>query len=221
MTPPQEHPVADDAAPPSGSALAHELLASLGVRWESHQMQPRVVGIAGESGSGKSHLAEGLANACRTAGVRALVLNLDNYFLLPPRTNHEHRCESLTHVGPHEVNLALIAEHVAAFRARRRDIEGPLVDYPGNRFVTQRFDFSQVELLIVEGTYVLLLEDLDVRVFMAATHAHNVERRRLRNRDIVAPIIDEILAIEHGIIAPMAALADVVIDENFTIVPTP
>lgn len=218
MSDSDEQSAANDVVPPPSSELAHQLLAILRLRWESHTMQPRVVGIAGESGSGKSHLADSLASVCSATGVRVLVLNADNYFLLPPRTNHEHRCESLANVGPHEVNLALLADHVSAFCTRASNVDGPLVDYPGNRFVTQRFDFSRVDLLIVEGTYVLQLDGLDARVFMAATRVHNEERRRARNRDIVAPIIDEILAIEHAIIAPMAALADIVVDSEFRIV---
>ena len=106
----------------SSERLAQQLLSLLSVRWESHAMQRRVVGVAGESGSGKSMTADGLARACTSAGRRALVLNQDNYFFLPPRTNHEHRIESLDNVGAHEVNLALIGSHIAAFRARENGL---------------------------------------------------------------------------------------------------
>lgn len=199
----------------SSERLAQQLLSLLSVRWESHAMQRRVVGVAGESGSGKSMTADGLARACNDAGLRALVLNQDNYFFLPPQTNHEHRIESLDNVGAHEVNLALIGSQIAAFRARENGVVAPLVDYPGNRFVTQTLDFSTVELLIVEGTYVLQLDDLDVRIFLEATHEDTEERRRVRNRDIDAPIVAQVLAIEHEIIARQRAVADVLIDSDF------
>ena len=159
--------------------------------------------------------ADGLARACTSVGMRALVLNQDNYFFLPPRTNHEHRIESLDNVGAHEVNMALIGSQIAAFRARENGVVAPLVDYPGNRFVTQTLDFSTVELLIVEGTYVLQLDDLDVRIFLEATHEDTEERRRVRNRDIDAPIVTQVLAIEHEIIARQRAVADVLIDSDF------
>ncbi len=199
----------------SSERLAQQLLSLVSVRWESHTMQRRVIGVAGESGSGKSMTADGLARACTSVGMRALVLNQDNYFFLPPRTNHEHRIESLDNVGAHEVNLALIGSQIAAFRARENGVVAPLVDYPGNRFVTQTLDFSTVELLIVEGTYVLQLDDLDVRIFLEATHEDTEERRRVRNRDIDAPIVAQVLAIEHEIIARQRAVADVLIDSDF------
>ena len=201
----------------SSSALAAKLLSLMQVRWESHAWHRRVIGIAGESGSGKSVTADELARACNTAGVRTLVLNQDNYFVLPPRTNHEHRIESLANVGPHEVNMVLIASHVAAFRAGERVVVAPLVDYPGNRFITQTLDFSTMDLLIVEGTYVLQLPSLDSRIFLEATHNDTEARRRARARDIDAPIVAQVLAIEHEIISRQAEHADILIDANFRI----
>jgi uridine kinase len=176
-----------------------------------------VVGVAGESGSGKSVTAASLARALTAAGVPTGVLHQDDYFVRPPRTNHEHRLRDLGAVGPHEVDLARLAEHVAAFRAGRDAVDGPLVDYPGDRFVTQRHDFAGLAVLVVEGTYVLTLPDLDVRVFLEATHEDTRARRLARARDVDDPIIDVILGIEHARIAPQAAVADVFIDRDFTV----
>ena len=175
-----------------------------------------VVGVAGESGSGKSVTALALARALGDAGTPAGVLHQDDYFHLPPRTNHLHRVEDLAaHVGPQEVNLALVAEHVAAFRAGASGLTGPRADHAGNRFLTRPLDFAPLRALVVEGTYVLGLPDLDVRIFLEATWEDTRERRRLRGRDIIDPVIDEILRIEHGIISRQAAVADVVVDREF------
>jgi uridine kinase len=174
-----------------------------------------VIAVAGESGSGKSTTATGLGSALGAAGIPAIVVHQDNYFIRPPRTNHEHRVRDLRNVGPHEVNLDLLQSHVDAFIAGASSVEAPVVDYPGNRFVTQRLDFSQAAALIVEGTYVFRLQGIGVRVFLEATHEDTRERRRIRNRDIDAPVIDQILAIEHEIIAEQAKQADIVIDRDF------
>ena len=201
------------ASPP----LARELVRLLEARFDLRRRARTVVGIAGESGSGKSVTAEGLAAEVEASGLAAAVLHQDDYFHRPPRTNHEHRLLDLAHVGPHEVDLALLAAHVAAFRAGQDGVTGPRVDYPANRFLTRRLDFARVAVLVVEGTYVLQLEDLDVRVFLEATHADTRERRRRRARDVDAPVVETILGIEHEIIAPQAARADVVIDRHFAI----
>ena len=187
----------------------------------SHLGLPRaaraVIGIAGESGSGKTVASTELAAALTDVGIATGVLHQDDYFLRPPRTNHEHRVRDLRAVGPHEIDLPRLAAHVAAFRAGENGVVVPQVDYPGNRFASRAVDFGALAALIVEGTYVLGLDDLDVRVFCAATHEQTAERRRLRNRDVDAPIIDEILAIEHRLIAPQAASADVIVGPDYSV----
>ena len=95
----------------------------------------------------------------------------------------------------------------------------PVVDYPANAFGTQVIDFSPWSALIVEGTYVLRLHDVDIRIFLEATSDDTRGRRLVRNRDIDAPIVDQVLAIEHSLIAPQVALAQIVIDREFRIAP--
>jgi len=174
-----------------------------------------VVGVAGESGSGKSVAASSLAQELTNAGLRAHVLYQDDYFVRPPRTNHEFRLLDIeANVGPQEVQLDLIADHIDAFRLGHT-VDAPLVDYPGNRFVTQTLDFRASDVLVVEGTYVLQLSDLDVRIFCSATHEQTRERRKARARDVDDPIIDRILDLEHRLIAPQGETADLEIDAAF------
>lgn len=205
--------------PPESRELAAALAEIVTAHATKRGISRVVVGIAGESGSGKSITASALAHTLSALGHRAALIHQDDYFLLPPRTNHEHRIESLENVGPHEVDLALIRAHITAFRDRRDVTDAPLVDYPANRFVRHALQLSACDTLVVEGTYVLTLPpaDIDVRVFLEATHEDTRERRRARNRDIDDPFIDRVLAIEHDIIVRQRTSADVVIDRNFAI----
>ena len=202
---------------PNADRLARSLAAVVIERLGLSTAKRAVIAVAGESGSGKSTTAMGLASMLGAAGIPTTVVHQDDYFIRPPRTNHEHRVRDLRNVGPHEVNLDLLQSHVDAFVAGVSSVDAPAVDYPGNRFVTQRLDFSQAAALIVEGTYVFRLQGLDMRVFLEATHEDTRERRRIRNRDIDAPVIDQILAIEHEIIAEQATQADIVIGRDFSV----
>jgi uridine kinase len=175
-----------------------------------------VLGIAGESGSGKSITATALAEVLREAGRPTVVLHQDDYFVRPPRANHEHRCADLSSVGPQEVDLARLAAHIGDFRAAR-DAVGPSVDHHSDSFRTRGLELAGAAVLIVEGTYVLGLEDLDIRIFLLATHEDTAERRRRRNRDVDAPIVDQVLAIEHSLIAPQADRAHILVDHDFVI----
>lgn len=196
------------------ASLRARLLGDFGLRAAARA----VIGVAGESGSGKSVTAECLAAELEKEGIASVVLHQDDYFHLPPRANHANRLRDLHNVGPQEVNLELLRSTIAAFRAGASEVIAPLVDYPSDRMLTQRHDFRTTRVLIVEGTYALMLADLDVRIFLSATHGETQERRRLRNRDLDDPVIDRVLAIEHDIIAPQAGLADLVIDRDFHIV---
>ena len=60
--------------------------------------------------------------------------------------------------------------------------------------------------------------DADIRIFLDATSDDTRDRRMARNRDIEAPIVDQVLAIEHPIIAAQRGVADILIDRDFRIV---
>ena len=176
-----------------------------------------VVGVAGESGSGKSTTATALARAFAADGLPAEVLFQDDYFHRPPLTNHEHRVQDITSVGPQEVDLARIEADIAAFRTGRDGVVVPSVDYPANVFRTRIVNFGTARVLVVEGTYVLMLPTLDVRVFLEATYADTRARRVARARDVDSPFVEQVLAIEHAIIARQLAVADVIVDREFRV----
>lgn len=197
--------------------LAAQLVPLLVSRFALRSRARSVIGIAGESGSGKTHTATALADTLRQEGVHCCIFHQDDYFFLPPRTNHEARMRDLSLVGPQEVNLALLQAHLSAFRAGVASLTVPIVDYPGNCFTACELHFPEQGVLIVEGTYVLQLDGIDTGIFMDATHIDTRDRRRVRNRDIDDPMVDQVLAIEHGIIARQAPLAQILIDCHFAI----
>jgi len=177
-----------------------------------------VIGVAGESGSGKSVTATTLARALETAGHRALVLHQDDYFHLPPRINHAAREADVSRVGPDEVNLSLLQSHVAAYRGGSEGVEKPAANYATDCFDRHHVDFGGIDVLLLEGTYVLGLVDLDLRIFLEATYSDTRDRRRARARDVDSLFVERVLSIEHEIIASQSVLADIVVDVHFRLV---
>ena len=198
------------------SDLARALCARLLADHPVSTRTRRVIAIAGESGSGKSVTAIDLSAVLNDAGVSTVIIHQDNYFVRPPRTNHEHRLRDIGSVGPHEVQTAVIQSHITAFRNGVPNVAAPIVNYPGNRFETQALDFSQTRVLVVEGTYALLLDDIDLGIFLQATYHDTADRRRKRARDIDDPFVEQVLEIEHRLIAPQGDRADILIDRDFT-----
>lgn len=196
---------------------AETLLAMLRTHFGVPREARTVIAVAGESGSGKSVTAIDLAAVLNDHGIDTAIIHQDNYFIRPPRTNHEHRVADITSVGPQEVQLDLIAAHTAAFRAGEAHVVAPVVDYPNNRFDTHVLDFSAAEVLVVEGTFALMLDDADIRVFLEATYHDTLERRRQRARDIDDPFVERVLDIEHRIISAQAPRADILISSAYEI----
>ncbi|MFP4207596.1 MAG: uridine kinase [Wenzhouxiangella sp.] len=177
-----------------------------------------VVSVAGESGAGKSEIAEALAGLFEEEGHRPTILQQDDYFVHPPRSNDRVRREDIGWVGPSEVRLDLMEQHLELFRTGAC-LTKPLVRYLEDRIDQVNVDLSPFDIAIVEGTYVTLLKNVDVRVFIDrdyhASRAHREKRRRHASE--LDPFIDQVLAIEHGIIAPHRDLADLIIRDDYSV----
>jgi uridine kinase len=177
------------------------------------------ISIAGESGSGKSETATALAEALEAAGKTCVVLQQDDYFVYPPKSNDRTRRADINWVGPQEVHLGLLSDHLKAFKEAAPVIEKPLVIYEEDRVTSERLDVADADVAIAEGTYTTLLSNVDTRVFIdrdyMQTRAHRAKRRR--NEAELDPFIDEVLAIEHRIISAHKTLAQLVVDTEYSV----
>ncbi len=179
-----------------------------------------VVSVAGESGAGKSEIAEALAQQFESVGRKPIVLQQDDYFVHPPRSNDRVRRQDIGWVGPSEVRLDLMEEHLELFRQGAR-LTKPLVRYLEDHIDEIEVDLAPFDVAVVEGTYVTLLKHVDTRVFLTrdyhATRAHREKRRRHDSE--LDPFIDQVLAVEHSIIAPHRMLADILVHEDYSVAP--
>jgi len=179
----------------------------------------KVITIAGESGSGKSETAAALAQRLEAEGIPAAVLQQDDYFVYPPRSNDRARRADINWVGPGEVHLDLIDQHLSEFRAGSSPIDKPLVDYAADRIDREQLDLTGVRVLIVEGTYTMLLDNVDWRMFIdrsyLRTRAHR--EKRIRDASELDPFIDGVLKIEHGIISGHRARADLLVNDDYSV----
>lgn len=176
------------------------------------------IGICGESGSGKSVTAFSLQKVMEMHGIQSRVLQMDDYFKLPPKSNHDNRKKSLEHVGTHEVQLNLIHENVLEFKARKSFLRKPLVNYQENSISEEMINVDEVQVLIIEGTYILEMDDFDISIFIDKNYRDTYESRMNRNRDEQTDFIEEVLKIEHEIIRKFKEKASVILDKDYQIV---
>jgi uridine kinase len=171
--------------------------------------------VAGESGAGKSELAYEIYRILNEQGVKAEVLQQDDYFVFPPRTNHEMRRRNLEQVGPYEVKLDFLDSNLRSYKRGESPIYKPLVIYDEDRITTEEMDVSDLAVLIAEGTYTSLLQFADCRIFIDRDYHQTLEARKRRARDQFDPFLQDVLEREHRIISQHKALADLTIPADF------
>jgi uridine kinase len=142
-------------------------------------------------------------------------LQQDDYFVFPPKTNHEMRRYRLDQVGLYEVKLDFLDSNLRSFKRGESPIYKPLVIYDDDRITTQELDVSGLSVLIAEGTYTSTLRFADFRVFIDRDYRQTMEARERRDRDKWEPFMQAVLEREHQIISGHRSLADVIISSDF------
>ena len=175
--------------------------------------QPISVTVAGESGCGKTEIAHCLAELIKKAGKNSIILSQDDYFRLPPKTNHNKRMQDIDWVGPGEVRLDLLDNHLAFLKNRtEQPLEKPLVHFDENRIAREIIQPGKFDVVIAEGTYTSLLKNVDLRVFINRNYKETKKARLKRNRDPDVNFLEKVLAIEHLEISKHRLRADEIID---------
>jgi uridine kinase len=178
--------------------------------------------VAGESGSGKSETGKAIQEELEKNGIKTVLLGQDDYFVLPPKSNDAKRREDPEWLGPHvEVKLDTLEQNLKDAINGANEITKPLVDYNKNSIEEETVGLEGVEVLIAEGTYTSLLKNVDTRVFIARNRLDTLEHRRKRNRgdEVGDPFIEQVLMMEHKIIAGHKQLADFIITKDYDVIP--
>ena len=173
--------------------------------------------VAGESGSGKSETGQALADALDGRGIKAVVLQQDDYYVLPPKFNDAARRANFAWVGTTEVRLDLLDQHLQQAQEGAASIVKPLVDYDANQIGEETISLEGAEVVIAEGVYTSLCEHVDRRVFIARNRLETMEHRMKRGREEFDPFIEDVLKKEHEIISQHRPRADVVITKEYDV----
>lgn len=180
---------------------------------------PFSVTVSGESGSGKSEVAECLKELLEAQGMSVLILAQDDYFRLPPHSNHQQRKADIHWVGSTEVDLAFMNYHVRKLSAGKPcSIIKPLVYFEENLVLTETVE-GPYDVVIAEGTYTAMLKDATIHAFINRNYHETRADRLARNRDqaldngedAALSFLETVLEIEHRIIETHIELADIII----------
>ncbi len=185
---------------------------------EIHATQRRfTMTVAGESGSGKSEMGQAIVDALGERGTSAVILQQDDYYVLPPRFNDAARRANFAWVGTTEGRLDLLDAHLQAAQSGDRSIVKPLVIYSANRIDEEEVSYEGVAVVIAEGVYTSQCENVDCRVFIDRNRLETLEHRVKRGREELDPFIEKVLIEEHEIISQHRSRASVIITRDYDV----
>lgn len=192
---------------------AREIIQIIEDRYE--EKKKLVITIAGESGAGKSELASEIARLNNDKNIPTGILQQDDYFVFPPKTNHEMRRKNIDQVGTYEVKLDFLDSNLRSFKQGAETIYKPLVNYDKDSITAEEMDVGNFWIMLAEGTYTTSLKFADYRIFIDRDYKDTYSDRKKRGRDKLEPFVEDVLEREHEIISSHRDKADLLISSDY------
>jgi len=177
-----------------------------------------VVGISGESGSGKSELAHALGKLLKENNVRVKVIHTDNYYKIQPLLREEwRRNKGFDKIGIDEYDWIKIRKTIRDFR-EEQECMIPCIDLIPEQVDKLITDFSKIDLLIIDGLYAINTPDVDLKVFIDLTYHETKINQIIRMKEAMSDFRLTILEMEHQAVASLKPMADLIIDKSYQLV---
>ncbi|MCD4783695.1 MAG: hypothetical protein K8T10_07690 [Candidatus Eremiobacteraeota bacterium] len=174
------------------------------------------ISVGGESGSGKSELAFEIHRLLFEEGIKAGVLQQDDYFIFPSKTCHQMRLNNIEQVGAYEARLDFMEANIYNFKEGMEKIYKPLSIYDEDRLTTEFMVVKDLDVLIAEGTFCTQMRFIDTKVFINRDYRDSKEKREKRARDVMGDFIERVLQKEHKVVSEHKKLADIVVKKDFS-----
>jgi len=177
-----------------------------------------VVGISGESGSGKSELAHALGTFLKEKSIRVKVIHTDNYYKIQPLLREEwRRNKGFDKIGINEYDWVKISKTLRDFK-EQQECMIPCIDLIPEQVDKLITDFSKIDLLIVDGLYAIKADDIDMRVFIDLTYHETKINQIIRMKEALSDFRLNILEHEHQAVVSLKPMADLVVDKSYQVV---
>ena len=177
-----------------------------------------VVGISGESGSGKSELSHALGKRLKDDNVRVKVIHTDNYYKIQPLLREEwRRNKGFDKIGIDEYDWVKIRKTIRDFKEEQECVI-PCIDLIPEQVDKLITDFSKIDLLIIDGLYAIDAPDIDLRVFIDLTYQETKISQIMRMKEEMNDFRLNILEREHQAVSSLKPKADLIVNKSYKIV---
>jgi uridine kinase len=166
-------------------------------------LKPLIIGIAGGSGSGKSTVANNVAELLTTSSVA--FIDMDAYYKNFPSLTLEER-KKLNWDHPDAFDYDLLCAHLEAL-ARREPIEKPEYDFVTHLRRGAPTRVEPADVIVIDGILLFVDERVrelcDVKVFVDADADIRIIRRIERDTHVRGRPVDEIIEQYLSTVQPM------------------
>jgi uridine kinase len=185
-----------------------------------------IIGIAGASGGGKTHLADTVMKSLHDIGVSEVeIISSDNYYLKPPNGTDlaKHNWDK-----PDSLDLKLLCSNIKALK------RGEIVEIPKYNFVRHErekqpekiIDGGKVKVVIVEGIFVLsdecirsefnlkLFTLLDQDICLGRRIERDTSERGRDHKSVIEQYQKYVKPAYHTYIEPTKVYADLIISSS-------
>jgi uridine kinase len=177
-----------------------------------------IIGISGESGSGKSELAHVIAKGLRKHGIMAKPIHIDNYYRIHPLERTEWRKKNGIEnvVGYGEYDWETIYRNIEDFK-NSRESSMPCVDLVTEQVDKLTTDFKGIDMLVVDGLYAIKTEGVDLRVFLELTYHETKKAQVVRGKEPQNEYRMAVLEQEHRMVQALKPKADILISKQYEV----
>jgi uridine kinase len=194
----------------AGEAIINHIL--------KNKKEKMMIGISGESGSGKTELAHVIAKGLRKHGIFAKPIHIDNYYKVLPleRTEWRKRHGIEKVVGYDEYDWAKITRTISDFKNGLINTM-PCVDLVTEQVDQLTTDFKDVDMLIIDGLYSIRTEGLDLSVFIELTYHETKKAQVVRGKEPQNEYRMAVLEQEHKMVQALKPLADLLVTMEYKV----
>lgn len=178
-----------------------------------------IIGISGESGSGKSELAHAVAKELKTHKITAKPLHIDNYYRILPLERTQWRKDNgiETAVGLGEYDWDTIYRNIEEFKTDSIST-GPCVDLVTEQVDQLSTDYSVVDMLIIDGLYAVETKGVDLAVFIELTYHETKKAQTLRGKEPQNEYRARVLEREHQVVQSLKPKAHLLVNMEYKVV---
>lgn len=180
--------------------------------------KPMIVGVAGGTGSGKTTLAQHIADAF---GDSVTVIAHDSYYHLQVGMTYEQRClTNYDHPAAFETDL--LCAHLDAL-CRGESVDVPVYDYTIHNRSDKTVRVEPKPLIVLEGILIFseeaLRDRMDLRIFVDTDADERILRRIARDTKERARSLDSVISqylttvkpMHEAFVEPFKRYADVIV----------